>query len=75
MLPCGDELADEGEEVRAMSLTVVASESGAGRRVCSLAVGYSDGVVRVRLHAVGCLQGVAAQRPDTDDDLSADLVS
>ncbi|GAA5993329.1 hypothetical protein JCM10908_001432 [Rhodotorula pacifica] len=47
VVPVGDELADEGEEIRAMDLAVAPLHDDAKRFV---AVGYSDGIVRTWLH-------------------------
>lgn len=46
VLPCGDELADEGEELRAMDLAAVPLAESTERRHLVF-VGYSDGIMRV----------------------------
>ena len=45
-MPDGNELADEGEEIRAMDLAAVPLRRGSDSQQL-VAVGYSDGIVRV----------------------------
>lgn len=56
VLPCGDELADEGEELRAMDLAAVALAGTSDWRHLVF-VGYSDGVVRVSAALSAVLRG------------------
>lgn len=46
VVPDGNELADEGEEIRAMDLATVSLRRGSDLQQL-VAVGYSDGIVRV----------------------------
>ncbi|GAA5971549.1 hypothetical protein JCM8115_000809 [Rhodotorula mucilaginosa] len=52
VVPDGNELADEGEEIRAMDLATVSLRRGSDLQQL-VAVGYSDGIVRTWLHRSG----------------------